>query len=153
MESGLPAQDSKGLGQCSLHTCPQWAWGRMGSGCLDSSKETTGERGWGQCSIWEQILAVCLGVLSEAEETALHVSSLPSCRGPGPAAEGQRHLRSPRPGGASEVLLFLVFLFLWLLHYPNPSSLILPPLSLCSDLSLNLVLVRLIIQSLIFRGR
>lgn len=44
------------------------------------------------------------------------------------------------------------FLFLWLLHYPNPSSLILPPLSLFFDLSLNLVLVRLVIQSLIFKG-
>lgn len=52
------------------------------------------------------------------------------------------------------MLMFLVlFLFLWLLHYPDPSSLILPPLALFFDLSLNLVLVRLIIQSLIFKGK
>lgn len=77
----------------------------------------------------------------------------PSCPCPGPPAERQRHLGSPTPGGAGEVLMFLVFLFLWLLHYPNPSSLILPPLSLFSDLPLNLVLIRFIIQSLIFRGK
>lgn len=52
------------------------------------------------------------------------------------------------------MLMFSVlFLFLWLLHYPSPSSLILPPLSLFFDLSLNLVLVTLIIQSLVFRGK
>lgn len=50
--------------------------------------------------------------------------------------------------------MFLVlFLFLWLLHHPDPSSLILPRLSLFFDLSLTLVLVRLIIQSLIFKGK
>ena len=38
------------------------------------------------------------------------------------------------------MLVFLVlFLFLWLLHYPNPSSLILPPLSLFFNLSPDVV--------------
>lgn len=50
--------------------------------------------------------------------------------------------------------MFLVlFLFLWLLHYPDSSSLILPPLSLFFDLSLNFVLVRFIFHSLIFKGK
>lgn len=51
------------------------------------------------------------------------------------------------------LMSLVLFLFLWLLHYPDPSSLILPPLALFFDLSLNLVLVRLIIHSLIFKGK
>lgn len=47
----------------------------------------------------------------------------------------------------------VLFLFLWLLRYPEPSSLLLPPLSLSFGLSLNLVLIRRVIQSLIFKGQ
>lgn len=47
----------------------------------------------------------------------------------------------------------VLFLFLWLLHYPDPLYLMLPPRSLFFGLSLNLVLIRHIIQSLIFKGQ